>query len=194
MRIILLVLVLLYSSYQCVGQSKKTVYKALDEKNGFKNARFGMNSTQVLGFFKDLFFQEYYNNEKYYVTHSDKMKIGRAAIKKVIYKFYKDRLFSIEIVLYYGNGDGVIPVLESVYGKGNYSTFESWIGNKKIIMVSSPYSVEWSGDKVQMRYQGASNGDHDSLLTIVSLVEMQKQDADEERRAKQALLKAKQDL
>ncbi len=151
-----------------------------------------MNPTQVLGFFKDMFFQDSYNNEKYYVTRSDDMSIGQAAVKEVVYGFYKDRLFSIKIVLYYSNSDNAIPVLESAYGEGIYKTFE--YGKNRLKVPSVPYSINWSGNKVQMHYQASSNGDHDSFLTIVSLVEMQKQDADEERQAKQALLKAKQDL
>jgi hypothetical protein len=183
---------LLSFSSQCIGQSKKSLYKALDEKNGFKNARFGMSSTQVLGFFKDMFFQDSYENGKYYVTRSDKMSIGKAAVKEVVYGFYKDRLFSIKVVLYFSNSDNAIPVLESAYGAGKYDTFE--YGKNRVKIESVPYSIYWSGDRVQMHYQASMDGDHDSLLTIESLVEMEKKDADEERQTKEALLKAKKDL
>jgi hypothetical protein len=194
MRIVLLILTLISLSSQCIGQNKKGLYKALDEKNGFRNAQFGMSSTQVLGFFKDMFFEESSYNKKYYTTSSEDMTIGKAAIKKIIYGFYNDRLFSVEILLYYSNGDEAIPVLESAYGKGKYSTFETWYGKKKIVMQSTPYSIDWSGDKVYMYYRGASNGDRDSSLTIVSSVEEDKRIADGERQEKQALLKAKKDL
>lgn len=183
---------LLSLSAQCIGQTKSSRYKALDEKNGFKNARFGMSSTQVLGFFKDMFLQDSYNNEKYYATHSEEMSIGKAAVKEVVYGFYKDRLFSIKVVLYFSNSDHALPVLESAYGAGIYDTFE--YGKNRVKIQKVPYSIYWSGNKVQMHYQASMDGDHDSLLTIESLVETQKKDADEERQAKQAVLKARKDL
>lgn len=178
-------------SAQCIGQSKNNLYKALDEKNGFRNAHFGMSSTQVLGFFKDMFFQDSYNNEKYYATHSNK-GIGRASVKEVVYGFYKDRLFSIKVVLYFSNSDYALPVLESAYGAGVYETLE--YGKNRVKLQKVPYSIYWSGNKVQMHYSASMDGDHDSLLTIESLVEIEKKDADEEQRTKQAILKAKKDL
>jgi hypothetical protein len=110
-------------------------YKALDEKYGFREAKFGM---PFHSFKKLVMSYDQYIDSLYEVTDAD-LHIGDYTLDKISYKFYKGQLYLIKIIVNkdYINTLGIIKVLEKAYGKAN------WPRNDY---------CEWKGEKVTMTF------------------------------------------
>ena len=88
--------------------------KALDEKYGFREAKFEMS----LNSFKNLV--EIEPNSNYYESPTENLKIGEYDLYSINYLFYKGQLSSINIVIKGStNRDGVLKILQIAYGDGD---------------------------------------------------------------------------
>lgn len=89
--------------------------KILDEKNGFRELKFGVSIDSV----SNLNLVEDAGLDKYYEKTNDKLTIGDFVVKSIHYGFYKGRLDLVIIkTVGYTNSKGVLAVFENQYGSG----------------------------------------------------------------------------
>jgi hypothetical protein len=148
------ILLLLIIPIVVIGQN----LKALDEKNGFREAKFGMSPSSFkklepvkmitlkgLGYLESKgttshsisFEREYYDKDV-------DLHIGDFPLDYVEYYFYKNILVSIEIKVSNGftNQNGVLNVLETAYGKGVLQKYN---------LGRDLYYI-WEGEEIAMSY------------------------------------------
>lgn len=133
-KITLLLLLLMFLSETFAQNLKK-----LDEKNGFRNYIFGTNISQ----YPDL--KEIADEEGYYTSLIDTLKIGDYDLKRIAYSFYKDKLTEIVIETEgYLNSRGFLSILQKAYGSGykpnRYMEKYAWLG-KKVKMMYQENSI-----------------------------------------------------
>lgn len=153
MKILLGIVLLVLFSTSVTGQN----LKALDEKYGFKEAKFEMpfssfknlekvnpQSPEYHSIYYEMASEEgkkMYDKmmENYYKVNATDLHIGDFSLNKICYNFYKGQLFEIEISVSKGlsNTEGVLKVLETAYGKADKQG-ENYI---------------WEGEKVSMSYK-----------------------------------------
>jgi hypothetical protein len=117
----------------CLVSSQKL--KALDEKYGFREYQFGIDSTAI----PNLKFVTQEGNVKYYSKEDDKLNIGDAKLKTILYGFYKNKLYWVEIKTEgLTNSRFLLSSLEELYGKGykanQFMDNYDWFGKKVILM------------------------------------------------------------
>jgi len=136
--------------------------KMLDEKNGFRELKFGMSIDSV----SNLKLIDGNGISKYYEKTDDKLTIGDYAIESITYGFYKGKLSFIMITTVgYANSKGVLNLFTTQYGKGyqsnQYIEEYWWFGktvslnykensinnNGKIIMSTNIFDDEKAADK-----------------------------------------------
>ncbi len=165
MKNLIVILILLIVPMFVVGQN----LKALDEKYGFRGAKFEMPFSSFKGLIKlGEVSKEYI---PYKATNED-LRLGDYTLDEVDYTFYKGKLAAIMInTKGSSNGSGLLKILQTAYGKGVY-------GNKYIDYV-------WQGEKVRMTYQTSSvTNDVNVIMMSVKLRDLM--DADEKRANKEA--------
>ena len=197
--------------------------KALDDKNGFRKATFGMspysfkNLEQVMvqpliGLKED----RNPKNSKFYPVQGEyydkdvDLYIGNFPLDYIKYYFYKNKLVTIEIKVRKGKGlnnqNGVLEVLETAYGKGVLKK----VNNTSAVDNNSYSNYSWEGGKVKMKYtiseydesfsedEDAFNGG-EIFITNKELKNLEDKDSikesqTEEQRKNQEILDAKKKL
>ena len=145
MKKILLLLTITLLSLTSFGQSEKQ----LDEKNGFRELKFGTHIDSI----SNLKLIEDGVNNKYYEKTDEKLKIGEYDLKRITYGFYKGRLSFILIEANgYTNSKGILDIFTSQYGEGYKS-------NKYI------EKYYWFGKTITLTYDENSIN-HNSKISI----------------------------
>ena len=147
-----LILLMGYIPVSLIGQN----LKVLDEKYGFRGAKFEMpfdslNLVEVeKGFYK--------------FTYED-LSIGDYVLNDVIYHFYKNQLATIIIhTKRLSNSVGFLKILQNAYGNG-------WMSNRNI------ENYSWLGKKVSMSYkQNSVTGDATIFIQSNSLSKQEEAD------------------
>jgi hypothetical protein len=108
--------------------------KKLDEKNGFRDAVLGSDTTS----FNDLVVVEKEGNSVYYKRTGENLTVGDFTLDAVTYGFYKGKLSTIIISTKgYTNSRGLLQIFNTQYGRGyqsnRYIEKYSWSG-KNVIM------------------------------------------------------------
>lgn len=145
LNILLLITALL--SQACDSQSAEAEQKqgtldALDEKNGFQDAKFGMPLSSFDGMIPDEN-NEPDNSHKTYTRLSDKRMLGEIPLSLVEYTFYKDRLISIQF-----RAEGkeniynTLQALHAAYGPGKETVFGPIWEGQNVLMNSIRLTVE----------------------------------------------------
>ena len=114
MKTILLISVLILFGFNSFSQN----LKALDDKYGFRDAKYEM----PLSSFKNLIFVSRDDNiyeETYKATNID-LTIGDYRLEGIEYTFYKKKLVNISITISNSSyhQEGILKVLEAAYGEG----------------------------------------------------------------------------
>lgn len=147
--------------------------KALDEKNGFRELKFGMSIDSI----SNLKLIDGNGISKYYEKTDDKLTIGDYTVESITYGFYKGKLSFIMITTVgYTNSRGILNLLVTQYGKGyqpNQYIEEYW----------------WFGKTVSLNYKENSINNNGKIIMTTNIF-------DEEKAAdkKAATEKAKNDL
>ena len=112
-------------------------FKALDEKNGFRDYKFGIPTEEI----SNLKLVEASKDSltKVYSKTDDKKQIGEYDVENIYYSFYKNKLsFILLKTKGYLNSRGVLNVLVSLYGNGfqsnKYIEEYYWLG--KVVTLS----------------------------------------------------------
>jgi hypothetical protein len=108
--------------------------KKLDEKNGFRDAVFGTDTTV----YNDLVEVERDGNTIYYKRSSENLVVGDFQLETVTYGFYKGKLSTIIVSTKgYSNSRGLLQVFNTQYGRGyqdnRYMEKYTWRG-KNVLM------------------------------------------------------------
>jgi hypothetical protein len=159
MKSLSMIILLFITPIVVIGQN----LKALDDKNGFREAKFGMSPSsfkkleQLKGYplvgFDD---KSDINTRKliplpgqYYDKDVD-LHIGDFSLDYVKYGFYKNKLLTIKIMVSEGltNQNGILEILETAYGKG---VLKKEDGLSSYSNKSYSYYI-WEGEKVKMTY------------------------------------------
>jgi hypothetical protein len=140
--------------------------KALDDKNGFREAKFGM----FQGSFKNLIFvsrdiREGFTYEEKYKMNNDDLHIGDFILDAIYYNFYKGQLISIiiEVNNDYSNQIGVLKVLEAAYGKG-------LVGENTFPYKHNDYA--WDGKLVRMYYDVGNDAISESKGRLIHEIQI----------------------
>ena len=157
MQILSISLILVAMSLAAVGQN----LKALDEKYGFRGAKFEMPFDSL----KNLVEVE----KGFYKSTDEDLNIGAYVLDEVIYHFYKNQLSTIIIYTKgISNSIGFLKILQEAYGSG-------YQNNRYI------ERYNWFGKKVSMSYeQNSITGDASIFIQSVPL---SKQEQAEEKKA-----------
>jgi len=143
--------------------------KALDEKNGFREYNFGVDTNAI----PNLMFIGESGGERSYKKTDEKMSIGDAEIESIQYIFYKNQLSSVYISTNnLTNSRAVLRVLRELYGNGY-----------KPNQFMDKYN--WSGKRVYLVYDENSITGGATILMWSKLLYEQKK-ADEKENAKNA--------
>jgi hypothetical protein len=111
---------------------------ALDAKNGFRDVVFGDTITK----FTSLKMFEDSGSAEYYTRTTDDLSAGGATIDRIVYGFYKGRVFSVMLTTKgYANGRTLLQMLRSLYGQSNQPNRD----------VENYY---WMGDTCTLTYAG----------------------------------------
>lgn len=145
LNILLLITALL--SQACDSQSAETEQKqgtldALDEKNGFQDAKFGMPLSAFSGMIPDDNNEPGYSHQTY-TRVSDKKMLGEIPLSLVEYTFYKDRLISIQFRAEgEENSYNVLQALRTAYGPGKETILGPVWEGENVLMNSMKLTVE----------------------------------------------------
>lgn len=140
--------------------------KALDEKYGFREAKFEMPVDSI----KHIKRVSTVGRYTLYVSTNKNIKLGEYDIYSLAYFFYKGKLSQIEICTKgLANSDGVLEILQEAYGKGDDKT-------------PNIARYLWAGERVIMMYNmNPSNGVATFRLFSRKIWKMEQE---EEKRAK----------
>lgn len=145
--------------------------KALDEKNGFREMKFGSDIKE----FPAMSPIEYESDSLiiFYKLTDDKLKIGSHEVERITYGFYKDKFYLVMIKINgYSNSRGVLDVMTELYGKGDKS-------NRYI------EKYYWSGDAVWASYSENSIT-NDAMIYFSSKTISDRVKKDKEQASKKA--------
>ncbi|MEI6050819.1 MAG: hypothetical protein WCS03_18160 [Bacteroidota bacterium] len=161
------ILLLFFIPTILIGQN----LKALDEKYGFREAKFEMPFDS----FKNLVKNEKDFKDFYKSTNED-LNLGEYVLDRVYYGFYKGQLATIIIKTKgYTNSRGVLSIFQQAYGKGyKINQIEEYI---------------WSGKKVYMSYDQDSIITDDATIFIFSVKLTDLEEADKKRADSEAAKK-----
>ncbi|MBG8552360.1 hypothetical protein [Hymenobacter guriensis] len=162
MKKLLLSLVLILVCYTVRAQN----VKALDEKNGFRDARFWADTTAI----KDLVYLTTSQDRiRYYKRTSDSPSIGNAQVD-ISYGFYKGRLMAV--VLTTNSASYLLDALKASYGPG--------IQNNRYIP-----EYFWLGQQVYMSFK-EDTALHTAQAVIISRTMQKQQEEDNKKAAEKA--------
>jgi len=142
-----LLLTLLLLTQACHSQNTKSDQEqgslaALDEKNGFQDAKFGMPLSAFSGMIPDENNESGYSHQTY-TRLSDKKMLGEIPLSLVEYTFYKDRLISIQFRAEgEENSYNVLQALRTAYGPGKETILGPVWEGKNVLMNSIKLIVE----------------------------------------------------
>ena len=103
--------------------NKAIAQTALDNKNGFRDAKFGMPISAFKGMKRDKS-TDGITELKFYTRATDIKKLGDIPLNSITYTFNKvDRLMSILITADEQYGEDILETLNSAYGKGWHCTW-----------------------------------------------------------------------
>lgn len=119
--------------------------KDLDEKYGFRDLKFGADTTEV----KDIVAVERHGGRVVYARPADKMTVGEATLNKITYTFDNGKLVSINLITNrsasqknnFANSRALRNALEGQYGEGEHA--------------SESQDRTWKGQRVIMTYREA---------------------------------------
>jgi len=143
--------------------------KALDEKNGFREYKFGIDTSAI----PNLKLTETDNTglTRFYEKTDEKLSIGDAEIESIAYGFYKGQFYSVLIKTKgYSNSKALLEMMRELYGKGYQSNqfIETYI---------------WFGKLVNASYdENSITRDATVYFTSKSIQEQKKKDADERKK------------
>lgn len=108
---------------------------ALDAKNGFRDAKFGMTRAQLKGMV--LYKGDDFGN---YIRPADRKMIGDIPLRTIRYRFHKGVLYSLFIVIDSRYKDQILETFRIAYGPGRNSPklagFQNWKGKKIELSIS----------------------------------------------------------
>lgn len=105
---------------ECKAQSQK-----LDEKNGFRDLTFGQEVTKI----QELTLLRTIGNHTWYTRTTDKLAVGEALLTSIWYRFYKNKLYAIEIIAPLLSNRPLLKQLQAAYGGDHDYTMynlDSW--------------------------------------------------------------------
>lgn len=110
-----ILLLFIVSITMTIGQN----LKALDDKNGFRDYKFGDSLSKFTNL--NLVDASKDSTTRFYTKTDDKLKIGENDVV-IAYVFFKGQLSTVVIKTKgYSNSRGVLKTLEELYGKGDQS-------------------------------------------------------------------------
>ncbi|TDN39852.1 hypothetical protein E4631_23255 [Hymenobacter sp. UV11] len=126
----------------------KAQYISLDQKNGFRDLKFGVAIETVSGLapYAPAFADKAIPEMKEFTRPSDKLEIGPYQVFNITYSFYKNRLFKVTIAVNKGyQSQGVKDVLIREYGQGQIvnGIGMAWLG-QVATMGFSDWQSEWA--------------------------------------------------
>ena len=130
----------------------------LDRENGLPNAQLGatVSSFQGLERTEDL------GRFQSYKRVGDKLRYGKFEVTSITYNFFKDRLYSVVLVVAgKGNVKGIVKMLEQNYGKDH--TLDTLPVAKSILTVEVR---EWDGKKAYCIMKSGSDNEGGELRFI----------------------------
>jgi len=180
--------------------------KALDDKNGFREAKFGVSpssfknleqvkTTPIIGLdpekSKNVDRTKLYPVKGEYYDKDVDLHIGNFPLDYVVYHFYKDKLVSIGIKVSQGltNQDGVLDVLETAYGKGVFEknddkwhpiTYSIWEGEKVKMVYTLGNDLEVVGIMISISSKELENWEKRDIIIEAQKAEQQKKQAIQE--------------
>ena len=195
MKTVLLISIFILSYLFSFGQN----LKALDDKNGFREAKFGMapssfknleivKATPIVGLSgekKDINYHKLYPVKGEYYDKEVDLHIGKFPLDYVEYHFYKDKLVTIEIKVSEGltNQNGVLEVLETAYGKGVFDkneekwhpiTYCTWDGEKVKMVYTLGNDIEIVGIRIEIINKALKNWEEADKIIDEQKTERQK--------------------
>jgi hypothetical protein len=141
-----------------------------NEPDDFRGIKWGTNIKEL----RKMKLVEDDKTSKYYIRKSDKLIIGKAALKSISYGFYDDRFYFGYIRFNsHDNFSGIKEALSEQYGAGVQNSIEECIwtgqnvdislryneasGRGKIYYIFKPIAKEKDGDKKEQPKEGTSN-------------------------------------
>ena len=120
---------------------------ALDAKNGFKDAKFGMPLSHFKGM--KLIYSSPSSGSKGYIRISDKKAIGDIPLTGITYYFFNNKLRSVHVRANIKFQPEILQTLEASYGPGNLTahsagSFYGYWETKNVILQFSEY---YAGNK-----------------------------------------------
>ncbi|MGD0756205.1 MAG: hypothetical protein ABR927_14220 [Bacteroidales bacterium] len=202
MRTILFASIFILSRLISSGQN----LKALDDKNGFREAKFGMSASSfkkleqmkeppLVGLDpsknKNVDRTKLYPVKGSYYDKDVDLHIGNFPLDYVVYHFYKDKLVSIGIKVSQGltNQNGVLEVLETAYGKGVFEknddkwhpiTYRIWEGEKVKMVYTLGNDLEIVGIMISISSKELENWEKRDIIIEEQKAEQQKRQAIQE--------------
>ena len=168
MKYIPLLLCLFFSALN--GSAQVTVrqsVKLLDDKNGFRDLKFGTPLSEIKGLVS------VEGSTKYFTRPDDAMTVGESTIKTLVYGFYDGRLMSVRFSTEgLANSYHALQALQASYGQGSKP-------NEYI------EEYHWGSNKVSMNYE-ENPISHDADISIFDRALFARMMADGEKKAKAA--------
>ena len=143
-----------------------------NEPDGFRGIKWGTNISEL----PDMGLVEDAGDLKYYSRLYDSMKIGDTRVDRIIYGFYKDRFYRVEISFsefsnftrlkatfldQYGSGYKPYSLLEDYWWDGSTVSivmdYNEILGKGRIIFFFKPISEEKKADDIQRAKKGVKD-------------------------------------
>lgn len=129
---------LLVASIPAFSQANKPSIKALDEKNGFRDLRFGIDTAEVKGRLP----LRTEDGIDYFTRPADSPKIGGSQVA-IYYGFYKGKLLTVGLTAPdKANGQALLSALVSSYGLPAQANkhIESYVWNGAAVVMTADFS------------------------------------------------------
>lgn len=159
-------LVMLFIFFQVNSQD----IKKLDEKNGFKTIKFGMNVDSLKKKTPMLLVESHPKTKTYYysVSSLEFKKVGNAFIDKVYICSYNNKVYAIMLETKgFGNSRAILDVFESAYGAG-------YKDNKYI------ESYLWSSPNILLSYDENSTNRNADIMILSKSIDQLRVDFEKE--------------
>ncbi|MBC6991941.1 hypothetical protein [Hymenobacter sp. BT491] len=170
MRKVIAVLALLPFTIGAFAQDTKPSIQKLDEKNGFRDMKFGADSSTLEG--RKFFMTS--DGVRYYIRPTDDPKIGGSTVQ-IYYGFYKGRLLTVGMTAPdKANGQALFDALVATYGvpikPNQYVNIYYWYGGlvnmsydaskmlrPQVFIVSRPLTTQAQADKAAAAKRASSD-------------------------------------
>jgi hypothetical protein len=107
----------------------------LDEKNGFREMKLGSFLHNYTGLVRHNNFFNGYEGITEYIKINENLKLGDIQLKKIVYSFYNDQLYSIRVELDENPGNQLRALFQDLYGVG---------------FTTGTQRTNWSGEHVNL--------------------------------------------